>query len=427
MVFPILETAKSVPEGSMTDFRFDDADQYVKGTPYNELARLRGHAPFSRQPSFDPFGEAFWLATKYHDVVSLSKNPKLFVTIAPLLSDPIPKKFWPAYPALAMIADNLTTFAPEKHDVFRVIINSLLFSGPRLAEMEAHVRKICANTLSRVSSRAQFDFACDIALPIPVEVILGTLLGIPLQDLDKITRSVLTINSMDDPIFRPNQEALLEAAEALFSYGMSILRRLKASPGEGLLSEIIHMAAAKGMSSEELFLAFWFPLIAGAFDTTASAIAGGMQGLLQFPEQMKQVCDDPGLVPAAVEEMLRWSSPVVYFRRTATADTEFDGNHIKKGDKVVLCYASANRDEDVFVEPNSFDVKRNPNKHVAFGYGSHFCMGARVALLIMRVFLEEFIPRLSGIQLDGEIIRTRSVWINRIHLMPVRNLQKGPQ
>jgi cytochrome P450 len=122
-----------------------------------------------------------------------------------------------------------------------------------------------------------------------------------------------------------------------------------------------------------------------------------------------------------VEEMLRWSSPVIYFRRTAMEDTEFKGNPIKKGEKVVLCYASANRDEEVFANPDSFDVKRNPNKHLAFGYGPHFCMGARIASLILRVFLEEFMTLLSRLQLDGPIIRTRSVWINRIRTMPVRN------
>jgi cholest-4-en-3-one 26-monooxygenase len=226
---------------------------------------------------------------------------------------------------------------------------------------------------------------------------------------------------MDDPVFRPNQEALLEAADELFAYGMSILHRLKDAPEENLLSEIVHMTTTNNIPPEELFMAYWFPLIAGAFDTTASAIAGGVEGLLQFPEQLKLICDDPGIVPSAVEEMLRWSSPVIYFRRTAMEDTEFKGYPIKKGEKVLLCYASANRDEEVFANPDSFDVKRSPNKHVAFGYGAHFCMGARVASLILRVFLEEFLTLLPRLQSDGPIIRTRSVWINRIRTMPVRN------
>lgn len=405
----------------MTSFKFDDADQYVVRTPYEAFARLRKEAPFARHQPADGSNDSFWLATKYHDVIALSKSPHLFSTIAPLLADPIPKEYWSMYPGLGMIADNLTSFDFEKHKPFRAIINSLLFSGTRLAEMETHIRNVCIDVMSRASKQTQFDFADDVALPIPVEVILGTLLGIPSQDLSTIASRVLTINGMDDPVFRPNQQALLEAANELFAYGMSILRRLQASPESNLLSEIVHMSTANNIPAEELFIAYWFPLIAGAFDTTASAIAGGIEGLLEFPERLKQLCAEPEHIPSAVEEMLRWSSPVVYFRRTAMEYTEFKGNLIQKGEKVVLCYASANRDEEVFSNPDSFDPRRSPNKHVAFGYGPHFCMGARIASLILRVFLEEFVARLSGIQLDGKIIRTRSVWINRIRTMPVRN------
>jgi len=405
----------------MAYFKFDDADQYVTHTPYEAFAQLRKEAPFALHQSADGSNHSFWLATRYHDIIALSKSPKLFSTIAPLLADPIPKEFRAMNPGLGMIADNLTSFEFQKHEPFRVIINSLLFSGPRLAEMESSVRRICIDVMAKVSRQPQFDFAADVALPIPLEVILGKLLGIPAQDLGAIATHVLTINGMDDPVFRPNQLALMEAADELFAYGMSILHRLKIAPEENLLSEIVHMTTANNIPPEELFMAYWFPLIAGAFDTTASAIAGGIEGLLQFPEQLKLICDDPGIVPSAVEEMLRWSSPVIYFRRTAMEDTEFKGNPIKKGGKVLLCYASANRDEEVFANPDSFDVKRSPNKHLAFGYGPHFCMGARIASLILRVFLEEFLTLLSRLQLNGPIIRTRSVWINRIRTMPVRN------
>lgn len=403
----------------MTPFRFDDPDQYIDGTPHEVFARLRKEAPFVwNQPSH---GEGFWLATRHGDVVSISKHPTLFATNAPLLSNPLPSELWSTYPALAMIADNLMTFDHQKHGILRSIGNSL-FSGTRVADVESQVRAICIEVMVKASRRTHFDFANDVALAIPVEIVLGTFLGIDRADLDMITRCVLTINAVDDPVLSPSPTALMDAAEELFAYGIALLRRLKTSPGKNLLSELIHDSNVGGLSTEQLFLAYWFPLVAGAFDTTASTIAGGVEALLQFPEQLNQLREAPNNIPLAVEEMLRWVSPVIYFRRTATSDTDFNGNRIRKGEKVILCYASANRDEEVFNNPNCFDVKRSPNNHVSFGYGPHFCLGARLALLILRTFLDEFLSRMN-IQMEGEITRTRSGWMNRIRSMPVRNAQ----
>jgi cholest-4-en-3-one 26-monooxygenase len=224
---------------------------------------------------------------------------------------------------------------------------------------------------------------------------------------------------MDDPELRPHPDALFEAAEELFAYGMALLKRVQRVPSGDVLSDLLLAGSLKGLPAETLIQAYWFPLAAGAFDTTASTIAGGVQALLQFPEELNSIREDPSLIPLAIDEMLRWVSPTVYFRRTATMETDFNGYRIKKGDKIVLCYASANRDEDVFAHPEMFDVKRTPNPHVAFGYGTHFCLGSRLATLILRIFLEEFLPLISRIQISGQVMRTRSGWMNRIKSMPV--------
>lgn len=165
------------------------------------------------------------------------------------------------------------------------------------------------------------------------------------------------------------------------------------------------------------------PLTAGAFDTTAATLAGGLETLLAFPDQARRLRDDPRLVPLAVEEISRWVSPTIYFRRTATSETVFRGQQIRQGHKLILCYASGNRDEQVFAEPDRFDVGREPNRHVAFGYGSHFCLGAPLARRILRICLEVLAPRLSELALDGEVMRTRSGWMNRIWSLPVRREQ----
>lgn len=403
----------------MIPFKFDNPDNFVNGTPHGVFAQLRKEAPFAWHDGSDPMKGGFWLATKYHDVVAISRNPKLFATHAPLLADPLPKSLWPEFPSLAMIADNLMTFDHQKHAPFRAVANAL-FSAARIADLERKIRSRCMEVMARISGRSSFDFAAEVALAIPVEIVLGVFLGVPEQDLEMVTRSVLTINAMDDPVFRPNEESLLEAAEKLFAYSLALLERLKTHVPGSLLSDLLHTTELGALTAQELLLAYWFPLAAGAFDTTASTIAGGVQALLQHPQQLSELQTNPSLIPLAVDEMLRWVSPVVYFRRTATADTCIDRNQIMKGQKIVLCYASANRDEEVFSDPDSFCVTRNPNNHLAFGYGPHFCLGARLAYLILRIFLEEFGHRLSSIRLDGDVARTRSGWMNRIRYMPVR-------
>lgn len=291
--------------------------------------------------------------------------------------------------------------------------------------MADKIRATCAEVIGFASGRVRLDFVTDVALPIPVNIVLGAFLGVPCEDLSKVTRWILTLNAMDDPVFRPRQEAFLEAAEDLFAYGIELLRRVKSFPAKDFLSDLVHSANVDGVSSEEVFLAYWFPLAGGAFDTTAATIAGGVHSLLEFPDQFDRLRAEPGIIPLAVQEMLRWVSPVVYFRRTATSDTEFKGNRIGKGQKIILCYASANRDEEVFINPDCFDVKRTPNHQVSFGYGPHYCLGARIASLILHIFLEELLPRMTGIQMDGEVTRTRSGWMNRIRSMPVRNTRAG--
>jgi cholest-4-en-3-one 26-monooxygenase len=402
----------------VNEFRFDEPDQYVGGTPYDEFARLRKQSPFAwHQASGDP-SDGFWLVTKHHDVVTISKNPKLFATHAPLLADPLPREMWPQCPALAMIADNVMTMEHQKHLCFRPMVNGL-FSGAHVARFEAQVRAICVDKIGAASGRGRFDFAHDVALAVPVAAILGLFLGIPREDQERVARCVLVINAMDDPVFRPRREALLDAADELYAYGIALSRRLRAAPNEGVLSQIVYSTLAD-LPMEQFFLTYWFPLTAGAFDTTASTIAGGVLALLRYPEQLARLRADPALIPLAVEEMLRWVSPVVYFRRTATSDVECNGHRIKRGQKVVLCYASANRDEDVFVNGDCFDVARSPNNHVSFGHGPHYCLGARLAGSVIRIFLEEFLQRMPPIQSDGAVVHTRSAWMNRIRAMPVR-------
>jgi cholest-4-en-3-one 26-monooxygenase len=409
----------------MTEFRFDDPDRYVHGTPYAELARLRREAPFAWHEASQLRG-GFWLVTRHRDVVAISRDPERFATSAPLLADPVPRALWAQFPALAMIADNLMTFGPELHARFRPLAMHLLAPASLLA-MEDRVRAACARIVDDVSARPGFDFAAEVALRVPVEILFGMLLGVPDDDLERMRDWVLTINAMEDPVFRPHEDSVIGAARALFDYGSALFTRLRAEPpAPTILSALLHGDVPEGVTPEQRFLAYWFPLVAGAFDTTASTIAGGVRALLQHPDQLRRLLEDRSLIPVAVDELVRWVSPVVYFRRTATADTEYEGHRIRRGDKVVLCYASANRDEEVFDDPDALDVGRRPNRHVSFGYGPHYCPGGRIGSLVVRLFLEAHLDRIAELELDGPALHTRSAWMNRIWSMPVRHRARLP-
>jgi cholest-4-en-3-one 26-monooxygenase len=401
----------------MAAIQFNDPDQYVAGTPYAELARQRREAPLGW---CEAHGGGFWLVTRHADIVAISRNVALFATQAPLLADPVPRELWDAFPSLAMIADNLMTYDHLRHPTFRAAVTSL-FGAARIANTQPVIQQRCAEVLRQTRNRATFDFAQDVALPVAAQTILGDFLGVPGEELEQLSRCILTINAMDDPVFRSSDDALFEAAEELLSYGLALLRRLRAmEPDRSLLSQLAHSAPIGELTPEQFFLAYWFPLAAGAFDTTASTLAGGAKALIEHPAELTRLREDAGLIDSAAEELIRWVSPVIYFRRTATADTVLHGCQIRKGDKVVLCYASANRDESAFTAPDIFDVGRHPNPHVAFGYGPHYCLGARLASAVLGGFLAEFRQPHSVLELDGPVRRTRSAWMNRIWSMPVR-------
>ena len=405
----------------MSSFIFDEPDQYANGTPYNELAKLRATAPFSWHPSGEVAGQGFWLATRHQDVVAISKNPEVFATTAPLLGNPIPRELWPHFPALRMIADNLLTYDYKKHPAFRALATSL-FTTQRITRATTLIRQICEKQIRQFAGAMAFDFAEDVALPCASKSILGQFLGVPSADLEMISKWILTINAMDDPIFRPEEDSFIKAAEQLYLYGMTLFdRKRKMAASDDAFSQIVHNCRLEDTPPDQVFLAFWFPLAAGAFDTTASTIAGGTLALIQHPEQFASLRSGRVTLVHAVDEMLRWVSPVVYFSRTATRDTNHSGYPISKGQKIVLCYASANRDEAAFRDPDKFDVGRESNAHVTFGHGSHFCVGARLALTTLRIFFEEYMRWMPALEVVGSVRRTRSFWMNRIWSMQVRS------
>jgi cholest-4-en-3-one 26-monooxygenase len=399
-------------------FAFDDPDQYVAGVPHDHFAQLRRERPFAWHPNLREPDKGFWLAMRHAEVVRVSRDPSRFVTRHLLLEDFINREAWPAAPALAMFADNMMTFSPEEHALVRPALTAAL-SPAAVERLEDRIRDVCGKIRDRVSGLSHFDFASEVALAIPVQIVLGHLLAIPNEDLSEMTRIALTINGADDPALSPRGRlGAFRAAEMLFDYGQAHVRRARTLRRGNLLATLLDSLPSPG-DEQHVFRAYWFNLISGAFDTTAATIAGAALTLLQCPRQLERLRADRALVPTAVAEITRWITPVVYFRRTAAVDAEIGGQVVREGQPIILCYPSANRDEEVFTEPDLFDVGRHPNPHISFGFGPHFCAGARLGQAMVRVFLEEFVDFLPKLELAGPTIHTRSAWMNRLRVMPV--------
>ncbi len=248
-------------------------------------------------------------------------------------------------------------------------------------------------------------------------------MGAPLQDRDRIYELSNHLVGADDPEFQSPTGQRLQHAAAMevYAYAGQLAERRKARPADDIVTRLLQPNEAGEVLTDDEFDLFFLLLTVAGNETTRNAASGGMLALFEHPEQWQRLIDDADLIPAAAEEIVRWVSPVNLFRRTATRDTELGGQRIAEGDKVVVFYASANRDEDVFVAPAEFDVGRDPNQHVGFGGGGpHFCLGKHLAVLELRVLLTTLTEQMPDITLDGEASRLRSNFINGIKHMPVR-------
>jgi cytochrome P450 len=274
-----------------------------------------------------------------------------------------------------------------------------------------------------IAERGECDFVWDVARLLPLEVICE-MVGVPEGDWEGMFELSNQILGFDDPEFAPESDEItpedMQLSLELMQYVQEQAADRRINPREDVLSVLVHGEVdGEHLRDDEIFMFFLLLILAGN-ETTRQATSGGMLALIENPDQRSKLTDDPSIMPLAVEEFVRWTSPVVHFERRATKDTEIRGRKIRKGDTVVLWYPSANRDEEVFVNGESFDVARTPNDHIAFGKGEHFCLGANLARLELRVMFEELMRRIPEMELAGPITRLRSNFIGGIKRMPVR-------
>jgi cholest-4-en-3-one 26-monooxygenase len=398
------------------DINLVDPDVYQRGGPPHEMfSWLRTHDPvFWHANGGEPGWPGFWAVTRHADIGYLSRHPETFSSARRLsLFGEVPEERIELQRLMMLNMD------PPQHTRQRAFVNRG-FTPRMIGRLEKHIGEICHALLDEVQDSGSADFVTEIAAPLPLWVICE-LVGAPVEDRGRIFELSNVLIGSADPEFQVDPEAQQNAAAEIYAYGAALAERRRAEPADDIVTRLLQADdQGEALTSDEFDLFFLLLTVAGN-ETTRNAAAGGMLALFEHPDQWQRLLKDPGLIPTAAEEIVRWVSPVNLFRRTALRDTELGGKKIAAGDKVVVFYGSANRDESVFALPDQFDVARDPNPHVGFGGGGpHFCLGRHLAALELRVLLQALTDRMPDIRLDGEPSRLRSNFINGIKHMPVR-------
>lgn len=374
-----------------------------EGDPQPTYAWLRQNEPVY----WDETNE-LWAISRHADIVAISRDPDRFSSA---------KGSRPNSNGSGSMIDN----DDPKHIAFRHIFQKEI--TPRGAKkFVSQIDRIVDDIFRGLSGRREFDLVKEIAIPLPVRVIVETL-GLPDADWPRYAQIAETTMALGGGP-RYHNEAGMQAAQNYYQEALGVVAQRKASPGgEDWFSRIVAAATSGSVARSDLELASESLLfLNGGSDTTRHVIAGGTLALLQHPDQLERLRGDRTLLPVAIEEMVRWVTPLLNMRRTATVDVELRGRTIRAGDQVLLMYAAANRDEDVFVDPQRFDITRSPNPHVAFGIGAHFCMGANIARLELRAAFNAILDRLPGLERadDGPLRLHAPAFACGLTSLPVR-------
>jgi cytochrome P450 len=377
---------------------------FYAGDPYPAYRKLRATAPVCWNDVTN-----FWALLKYEDIRFVSSNPAMFSSTKGI-TIPDPAMPSPVQPGSLIFTD------PPRHRQMRKLINSG-FTRRRVAVLEPKIREIVRGILDGIQPDSVHEFAEEIAAPLPTRMI-AELIGAPPDDWEQFRAWSDAATGTADPEIELDP---LVAMGQLFEYFQKLIAARRAEPRDDLLSVLAEAEIDEHRLTDEDLLNFAFLLLVAGNETTRNLIALGTLALISHPDQCRLLVEEPALIPAAVEEMLRWNSPVVHMARTATADIEIRGQLIREGDVVVMLYGSANRDEEIFgPDSEEFKVTRHPNPHIAFGCGEHSCVGAQLARLEATVLFEELLGRFPRLELVGDVDRMRATMVPGVKRMPVR-------
>jgi cytochrome P450 len=389
-------------------------ESYSAGHPWDQYAWLRANDPVHWHREAE--GPGFWAITRYADVRTISRQPKLFSSFEKgvMIHDPEPDE-------LTAQRQMMLNMDPPEHDRFKLLV-SRGFTPRNARLLEVRIGELAREIVDDVAGRGECDLVHDVAGRLPSGLI-AELMGIPRADGERLYELTEIMHTTDQTI-APREVQLAAIAEML-AYAQSVAEQKRRQPADDIATTLVQ-ATIGGPNGDRLsdaeFQWFFLLLVNAGGDTTRNLLAAGVEQLFEHPAERARLMDDlEVLLPGAIEEMLRYTSPVVHFKRTVMDDTELRGRSLREGDRVVVFYGSANRDDDVFDEPDRFDIRRDPNPHLAFGGGGpHLCLGLHVARVEIAVMLRELLTRLPDLEPAGEPERLASNFIAGIRSMPVR-------
>ena len=384
---------------------------YADGPPHAAFAWLRANAPVYEHRLDDPnLIERCWVLSRHDDVRAVSRDPDTFSSASGIhLRRKATHQFRP----------NMINMDDPEHQRIRKLVSGG-FTPRVLRTFREHYGELARQVAERaLAGGGTFDGIRTLAAELPLLAICE-IAGAPAEDRFRIFEWSNVILSSEDPDYVPTPDAFQNAVLDLIRYAGELADRKRKEPGDDLISALLGPDGRLPLTDDE-YEGLVLLLLGAGNETTRSAIAHGLLAFAEHPDEWAALRRDPeGLLDTAVEEVIRWASPVNYMARTATRDVELHGQIIRAGDTVALLYSSANRDESVFEGPDRFDVRRSPNHHLGFGFGPHFCLGATLARIELRAIFEVLIPRVTRFELAGPVVRARSSFLNAIKELPLR-------
>lgn len=401
------------------DQALTDPGFFVDHDPHPLWRQLRREDPVHWTEGLLSHG--FWSITRYDDIIEVFSDPSLFTSTRTLVI-PATREMESLTPEMMGAGQMMIMTDPPLHGAMRRAFNRLFLPRP-VGKYATPGEELVGEILNEVMTRGECDFVVDVAARLPMAFICE-IMGIPRRDWPDMFKWGNMSIGFADPEYQVESGSALETRQAgamnLGRYCMKLAFERRGSDGEDLLSVLGNAEINGRKLNEGELIHNGFLYIAGGLETTRNAISAGLLALIQHPEAMRQLASNTALLPTAIEEILRWSSPVTHIARVATRDTELGGRQIREGARVALWIPSANRDEELFDEPYKFDITRNPNEHIAFGKGEHFCAGAHLARLELRLMMKDLLSRVEQIEMAGKVERLQSNLIAGIKHMPIR-------
>jgi cholest-4-en-3-one 26-monooxygenase len=405
-------------KGNVEDALVLDREHWEEGPPLELFKRMRAECPvhWTSQVTELPQAKGFWSVTTADDVHAVSRDWQTYSSErgGVVVIDEV----FPLDLARAMFIG----MDPPKHDRIKALFQAG-FTPKRIADHEDEIRKIVVRVLDRLEGRDSCDLVTEVAQP-AVSRVIGSFMGIPEEDDAAWAELMNMALAANDPDYSPDvssvEATIQEAIQEVFTRCSAMIAERRENPTDDLTSVLVHAEIdGQRLEEHEIVMGF-FLLVAAGNDSTKATYSSAMRALMENPDQRQLLLDDPSLIPGAVEEALRMFPAFAHFRRTATEDTELGGREIKEGDKVVMWYASSNRDESRYEDPDRFDVLRNP-EHQAFGAGGrHFCLGTALARLELKILLEETLSRYPNTEIAGRPVYVESGFLNQLKSLPVR-------